>query len=48
MTVLWLITTTARSWTKALQDDDPLGGPQDDGALVNNDNGEILDYNTPG
>ena len=48
MTALWLITATARSWTKALQDDDPLGGPQDDGALVNDGNGEILDYNTPG
>ena len=48
MTALWLITVTTRPWTTALQDDDPLGGPQDDGALVNNDNGEILDYNTPG
>ena len=48
MTALWVITATARSWTTTLQDDDPLGGPQDDSALVHNGNGEILDYNTPG
>ena len=48
MTALWLITETARSWTKTLQDDGALGGPQNDGALFNNGNGEILDYSTPG